>query len=119
MKIVLGMKKNKNGMLLSCVGELLSSIIVHTLKFYKSLNEEKKESYVKTTQEVETEVYPQWQIKNNKPQYSQLQFTVAPAKIKRPGKRTVRKVSHLTNPYPLDFSLSLALVQTKRSTDFL
>ena len=30
MKIVLNMKKNKNGMLLNCVGELLSSIIVHT-----------------------------------------------------------------------------------------
>jgi hypothetical protein len=71
MKIVLSMKKNENGMLLSCVGELLSSIIVHTLKFYRSLYEETKEFYVKTTQEVETEVYPQWQIKNNKPQYSQ------------------------------------------------
>ena len=71
MKIVLNMKKNKNGMLLNCVGEQLSSINVHTLKFYRSFNEETKEFYIKTTQEVETEVYPQWQIKNNKPQYSQ------------------------------------------------
>ena len=59
MNILLNMEKNKNGMLLNCVGELLSSINVHTLKSYRSLNEETKEFYIKTTKDVEAEVNPQ------------------------------------------------------------
>ena len=69
-KIILDIQKDRSGMLISCVGELLASIVQHSLDFYKSLNENDEADYEQRKEEIYSEVYPQWEIRFEKAKYA-------------------------------------------------